>query len=222
MLFVIDFDGTLARQDTVDELLGKFADPAWADVEQDWQDGRITAVECMQRQIRMVKADQVTLENFFRAIEVDESFLPFHRHVSKFARVAIVSDGLDHAIHVASRHAGLPDMPIYANRLHFVHGGIDISHPHLNAQCKAGNGVCKCAVANELSGARGGPVILVGDGKSDACLAHSADVVFAKDSLIRYCEEQNIAHIPFDTFEDVLATVMAWSTHLPQQAVSIA
>lgn len=222
MLFVIDFDGTLARHDTVDELLEKFADPAWADVEQDWQDDRITAVECMQRQIRMVKADRVTLENFFRAIEVDESFLPFHRHVSKFAKVAIVSGGLDHAIHVANRHAGLPDMPIYANRLHFVNGGIDISYPHLNAQCKAGNGICKCAVASELSGTRGGPVILVGDGKSDACLAHSADVVFAKDSLIKYCEEQNITHIPFDTFEDVLTTVMAWSAHLPQQAVSIA
>lgn len=218
MLFVIDFDGTLARKDTVDAMLEKFAPADWEDVEQEWLAGRITAVECMRQQIRMVKADHITIENFFRAIELDESFLPFYRHVSDFARVAIVSDGLDHAIHVATKQADFPDIPSYANRLHFVPDGIDISFPHLTPQCNAGNGVCKCAVARGLSETQGGPVVLVGDGKSDACLARSADTVFAKSSLLGYCREQGIAHIPFDTFDDVLATVKTWRTHLPKQA----
>lgn len=223
MLFVIDFDGTLARKDTVDAMLEKFAPADWADIEREWLDGRITAVQCMQQQIRMVKADHIAIESFFRAIELDDSFLPFYRHVSAFAQVAIVSDGLDHAIKVATKQAGLPEIPAYANRLHFVPDGIDISFPHLTPQCNAGNGVCKCAVARDLSGAQGGPVVLVGDGKSDACLARSADVVFAKSSLLRHCKEQNIAHIPFDTFEDVLAAVKTWATvktwpaHLPKK-----
>lgn len=216
MLFVIDFDGTLARKDTVDAMLENFAPAEWENVELEWLAGRITAVECMQRQIRMVKADHIAIERFFRNIELDLSFLPFYRHVSAFARLAIVSDGLDHAIHVATKQAGLPEIPSYANRLHFVPDGIDISFPYLCSQCDAGNGVCKCAVARNLSGE--GPVVLVGDGKSDACLARRADIVFAKSSLLRHCREQGIAHIPFDTFDDVLATVKTWHIPLPQHA----
>jgi 2-hydroxy-3-keto-5-methylthiopentenyl-1-phosphate phosphatase len=213
MLYVIDFDGTLSTHDTVDALLEKFADLAWAAVEQQWLSGRISAVECMRQQIGMVRADRVALENFFRAIELDPHFLPFYRYVRATAEVAIVSDGLDHAIHVATRHAHFPELPVYANRLHFVPDGIAISYPHLDPHCQAGNGVCKCAVARDLTGSNGGPVILVGDGKSDACLARKADVVFAKGSLIDYCEREEIDYLPFATFADVLAVVQTWPAH---------
>ena len=80
--------------------------------------------------------------------------------------------------------------------------------------------MCKCAVARELSGPVGGPVVLVGDGKSDACLAGSADVVFAKSRLLDYCREQGIAHIPFTSFTDVLSIVKTWRVHQPRIAAS--
>ena len=220
MLFVIDFDGTLSVRDTVDAMLEKFAPAEWEDVEQEWLDGHITAVQCMQKQLRMVKADNVTLESFFRGIQLDASFLPFYKHVSTFSKVAIVSDGLDHAIKVAMKNAAFPELPVYANKLHFFPEGIDISYPHLNASCNAGNGVCKCAVAKDLSSDVGGPVVLVGDGKSDACLAKSADVVFAKGSLIKYCEANNIAFHRFQTFADVLAQIKKWPSNSIQFAKS--
>lgn len=210
MLFIIDFDGTLAVHDTVDAILERFADPSWEQVEQDWLQGKISAVECMTRQLRMVRADNVTLENFFRGIQLDASFLPFYQHIRHLAAVAIVSDGLDHAIKIATRNAALPELPIYANRLHFVPEGIDITFPHRQPDCAGGNGVCKCAVARDLAQGADGPVVLIGDGKSDACLARSADVVFAKGSLTRYCEQENIAHHRFQTFADVLAVVKQW------------
>lgn len=222
MLFVIDFDGTLALRDTVDTLLEQFAPAGWKDVELDWLTGRITAVECMGQQIRMVRADRPALEDFFQSIELDASFLPFYRHVIRHAKVAIVSDGLDHPIQVAIRKASLPNIPVFANRLDFVPNGIDISFPHLDSHCAVGNGVCKCAVARDLAQPVGEPVVLVGDGKSDACLAHRADVVFAKKSLLRYCEEQGIAHIPFDSFADVLAVVEKWGAHPPRKLSLVA
>ena len=49
MLFVVDFDGTLSVRDTVDAMLEQFADPSWEDVEKEWLDGHITAVQCMQK-----------------------------------------------------------------------------------------------------------------------------------------------------------------------------
>jgi 2-hydroxy-3-keto-5-methylthiopentenyl-1-phosphate phosphatase len=84
-----------------------------------------------------------------------------------------------------------------------------MSWPHKNPSCNAGNGVCKCKVAQDLSGGEK-PVVLIGDGKSDACLAKSADIVFAKGSLIKYCEANNIAHFKFQTFADVLTKVKTW------------
>jgi 2,3-diketo-5-methylthio-1-phosphopentane phosphatase len=219
VLFVIDFDGTLSVGDTVDAMLECFAAPEWKAVEQEWLDGRITAIECMQTQLRMVKTDHVTLENFFRGIQLDASFLPFYRHVSQFAQVAIVSDGLDHAIKVAMKNAALPELPIYANKLHFVADGIDISWPHRKLACKGGNGVCKCAVARELGGDQ--RIVLIGDGKSDACLAREADFVFAKSSLRRYCEANAIPHFKFQTFADVLAKVKSWPQVAPEHDSSL-
>ncbi len=57
MLFVVDFDGTLSVRDTVDAMLEQFADPSWEDVEKEWLDGHITAVQCMQKQLRMVSVN---------------------------------------------------------------------------------------------------------------------------------------------------------------------
>lgn len=215
MLFVVDFDGTLSVRDTVDAMLERFAGPEWETVEEEWLAGHITAVQCMQKQLRMVEADHVTLEGFFRGIQLDATFLPFYKHVHQFAKVAIVSDGLDHAIKVAMKNAALPELPVYANKLHFVPDGIDISWPHRNEACKGGNGVCKCAVARNLAEDVDGPIVLVGDGKSDACLAKSADVVFAKGSLVKYCEQQGIAYHQFQTFADVLAKVKTWPVEAP-------
>lgn len=211
MLFVIDFDGTLAVDDTVDRLLEHYADPSWASLEADWLAGRITALECMGAQIGLVNADQVTLERFFRGIELDPHFPAFWDHVRPYAQVAVVSDGLDHAIHTALRGAGL-DLPVFANTLHFVgRDRLELSFPLRQTDCAGGNGVCKCAVARDLAKASGGPVVLIGDGKSDACLAARADIVFAKSSLLRHCQEQAIPHTPFEDFSDILRIVQAWS-----------
>lgn len=220
MYFIVDFDGTLSVRDTVDSMLERFADPEWKAVEEEWLDGKITAIQCMQKQLRMVRVDHVSLEKFFRETKLDAGFLPFYTHVSRFAKVAIVSDGLGHVIKIAMRNAALPEIPVFANKLHFVIDGIDISWPHMNPACSGGNGVCKCAVANALSG--DSRVILIGDGKSDACLAKKADFVFAKGSLITYCESNSIPHHKFETFIDVLAEVRTWPQEMPMQSINLA
>ena len=217
MLFIIDFDGTLSVKDTIDDMLEHFADPSWEDIEQSWLNGEINAVECMTQQVRMVKTDNITLESFFRGIQLDATFVPFYKHISQFAKVAIVSDGLDHAVKVAMRNAAMPDIPVYANHLHFTPSGLDISFPNKVEGCAGGNGTCKCAIAQNLALNANGPVVLIGDGKSDACLASRADIVFAKGSLIKHCEKNAIQHHKFQTFADVLAKVKTWPDQLPQQ-----
>ena len=221
MLFIVDFDGTLSVKDTIDDMLERFADPSWEDIEQSWLNGDINAVECMTQQVRMVKSDNITLESFFRGIQLDATFVPFYKHISQFAKVAIVSDGLDHAVKVAMRSAAMPDIAIYANHLQFTPSGLDISFPNKVEGCAGGNGTCKCTIAQNLSLESGGPVVLIGDGKSDACLAGRADIVFAKGSLIKHCEKNNIQHHKFQTFADVLAKVKTWPTEKPQKVASL-
>jgi 2-hydroxy-3-keto-5-methylthiopentenyl-1-phosphate phosphatase len=212
MLIVVDFDGTISVNDTIDAMLEKFSTPEWIDIEKTWLNGEIDAVTCMTKQISLVRADHVALESFFRSIQLDANFLPFYKYVSQFSKVVIASDGLDHAIKIALRNAGWPEIPIYSNHLNFIPEGIEINFPLRKLDCKGGNGMCKCAVANSLVGEVDEPIVLIGDGKSDACIAAMADIVFAKGSLISHCEKNQIKHHRFQTFADVLNVIKKWPT----------
>lgn len=210
MLFIIDFDGTVAPTDTVDALLERFADPDWRRIEEQWVRGEINSQECMAGQIALVGGDRAALDVFLHSVAIDPSFIDFVRYVRPFADLAVVSDGLDYPIRHALRKLDVP-FAIYANRLGFRQGGLNISFPYADASCKVGSGVCKCAVTRSVNAGRGLTTILIGDGRSDLCLARSADFVFAKGSLRSYCEAENIIHSPFETFGDVLPVIRGWN-----------
>jgi len=221
MIFVVDFDGTAATEDTVDKLLEQHADPAWETVEKEWLDGHIDAQECMRAQVRLVRADRGTLASFVNSIQLDPHFKAFHDYVSHFAALAVVSDGLDYTVRNTLSREGLGTLPVFSNRLHFVGTDqLDISFPYRQSDCAGGNGVCKCSIARRLAAQHGTPVVLIGDGKSDACLAAEADIVFAKGSLIRYCEAEGIPHTPFVDFDDVLRAVEAWNLTMRMSATA--
>jgi 2-hydroxy-3-keto-5-methylthiopentenyl-1-phosphate phosphatase len=221
MLFIVDFDGTVAPHDTVDALLERFADPSWRTIEEEWVCGRLNSRECMKAQLALVTAEREVLEDFFQAVLVDPTFAAFVRYAHTFAEVAVVSDGLDHPIRGALQKFNVPAIPVFANRLEFHARGLDIAFPHTDSACVPQSGVCKCAVAHSLNAGRELPVILIGDGRSDLCIARSADHVFAKGSLLRYCQTEGIAHTPFETFADVQAVIQTWDSVNFNQRVEI-
>ena len=63
--------------------------------------------------------------------------------------------------------------------------------------------MCKCQMMEELSGP-GRVNILVGDGRSDFCVATRADLTFAKSALLDFCRAEKIPHIEHSKFEDVV------------------
>jgi 2-hydroxy-3-keto-5-methylthiopentenyl-1-phosphate phosphatase len=212
MLFIIDFDGTVAPTDTVDALLETFADPKWRLIEDEWTSGRLNSRECMKAQLALVRVDRVALENFFRSIVIDPYFPAFVKHVSAHAEIAVVSDGIDYPIHLALRKIGLSSIGIYANHLEFPADGLDISFPFSDESCAQQSGVCKCAVMRNLSDRAGEPSILIGDGRSDYCVARAVNYVFAKGSLREYCDNNGIAHSSIDSFHEVLSEVQKWDS----------
>ena len=209
MLFIVDFDGTVAPEDTVDALLRTFAGPEWEQIEEEWVRGSINSQQCMAGQVALVRGEHDRLKEFLESVEIDPTFASFVEFVRPFGEVVVVSDGLDYPIRHALRKAGI-DVPIVANAMEFREGGLGISFPYASAECTVGSGVCKCAVSVARNAGRGMPVVLIGDGRSDQCIAREADYVFAKSTLRSICETEGIRHVPFETFADVLDTVRKW------------
>lgn len=192
-----DFDGTIADDDVTDVLLTRLAAPEWERIEADWQLGLIGSRECMTRQVALIDASRQTVDALLDTLTIDPDFPAFVFEARQQGMsVKVVSDGLDYAINrILARH-GLSDLPVFAN--HVVHDGArgwSMSSPHAVVGCAAASGTCKCDIAR-----RHFNTLLVGDGRSDFCVAGTADYVFAKHHLIGHCRWLGIPHQPITDF----------------------
>jgi 2,3-diketo-5-methylthio-1-phosphopentane phosphatase len=204
----VDFDGTIAAVDTTDAILERFADPAWLEIEADWKAGRIGSRECLIRQIDLVRATPAALDALLASFEIDPGFpefLAFCR--ARRLAIAVVSDGLDRSVATVLRRAGI-DLPCYANQL--IHAGGDrwrLAFPNGRDGCKSLAGNCKCAVVRSPPR---GLTIMVGDGRSDFCVAEEADLVLAKSALIGHCVRRRLPYLAFQAFTEATQLLDGW------------
>jgi len=204
-----DFDGTISIEDATDMVLTRFAGSEWEDIEQLWKQGQIGSGECMRRQIALIQASRAELDQFLDTVSIDpgfESFLSYCRRDE--LRVTVVSDGVDYFIRrILARH-GINGLPIVANVLTCSFGQGSESYslfpPFAATGCVSGSGVCKCRVVDstELQ-------VYIGDGRSDFCVSDKVDLVFAKDKLADYCDENGIPYVAFEDFSDLLPKMEA-------------
>ncbi|MBX9588311.1 MAG: MtnX-like HAD-IB family phosphatase [Hyphomonadaceae bacterium] len=204
----MDFDGTIAPVDTTDLLLERFAASAWRDIEEEWKAGRIGSRECMVRQIDLVRATPAELDALIRTVDIDQgfrSFVSLFRHLGH--ALVVVSDGLDRTIRTVLDRNDI-DVPYFANHLRWR--GDDrwrLTFPHARSDCASLSGNCKCSFAegrpSELN-------ILIGDGRSDFCLAGRADLVLAKASLLKHCRNASLPHIAFENFDEATKLLAGW------------
>lgn len=117
------------------------------------------------------------------------------------ARVLVLSEGLDLYVHPILRHAGLSDLPVTCNRAVYRDGTYDILPAADATPCERCLN-CKGAHVRRAQAA-GFRVASVGNGASDLCAAREADLVFARDTLLRYCREEGIAHTAWTELDDV-------------------
>lgn len=211
MLFrvVCDFDGTVTRVDTADAIFEQFAAPEWREIEGLWEAGEIGSAECMRRQVELLDVSLDELHQALDSIEIDPTFAAFQTFChAEGIDLIVVSDGVDYFIRRILQRIGLARLPIRANR--FIQRGprrFSLAHPHRVQDCASGAGTCKCARAAEEGVFR--KTVLIGDGRSDFCVAHEVDIVFAKKSLLRYTRENNLPAFEYVSFADVQATLAA-------------
>lgn len=204
---ICDFDGTVTPFDVTDAILGRFASSEWETVEEEWLQGRISARECMQSQVGLLRVPRDVLDAFLDTVPIDEGFAGFFQYCEGHGqKLLIVSDGMDYAIRrILARH-NLGAIPVIANRLVFLGGDTyKLEFPYGDPGC--GSGVCKCRVSG--NGER--EILLIGDGRSDCCLAGKAACILAKKGkeLLRLCEGKGYPHFAYADFFDIRALFAA-------------
>jgi 2,3-diketo-5-methylthio-1-phosphopentane phosphatase len=223
---LLDFDGTISETDTTDLLLERFADPAWHAIEEEWKAGRIGSRECMVRQIDLVRATPAEMDAFIGTIRIDPWFPEFVRRFRRLGHnLIVVSDGLDRTIRTVLDRADI-NLPYFANHLQWRGGDRwRLTFPHAKGTCATLAGNCKCSFAE------GEPrvlTIMVGDGRSDFCVAGRADLVLARGSLLTHARTNDLPHCGFDSFEEATALLARWldareaAVAVPQRPAQVA
>lgn len=200
---ICDFDGTIAPTDVTDHLLERFADPAWRQIERAWQAKEINSRYCLMQQTEMLSMTARELAERLADIRIDPAFVDFVAFAqSRDCEVRVASEGYGQAIRTLLGHAGATPLPIASTYL--IANGANrwvLGCPFARPDCRSAAATCKCAVAHQgaTSGAR---TLLIGDGRSDFCVAARADFVFARGALLDYCRVRHVPHTPVDNFVD--------------------
>jgi 2-hydroxy-3-keto-5-methylthiopentenyl-1-phosphate phosphatase len=199
-----DYDGTLSMGDTGVVVLEALADPAWHDVEAEYESGEIGSRICLLDEWDLLPRDEAAIRAAAATVALDpdaETLIAELRAAG--AEVAIVSDGFGFYVSERLGHLGLP---IFTNAVDWDHH--TLLFPNEDRCCACSScGTCKQAPIKEARH-RGRTTVLVGDGTSDRKAALLADVVFAKGALARWCGRNGVAHRPFDTLADVAAVLL--------------
>jgi len=202
--FFCDFDGTVTQEDVIDRVLEEFANPAWLEIERSWVNGEIGSRDCLAMQTKLIRAKVRDLLDFLESnIHVDETFVDF----AKFCRdrgfeIVILSDGIDLFIRSILERCGVNGIRVYSNSLGCTNGEYEMHFPYFRNDCLSRSGICKCKIMGEYS-SPSSMNILVGDGRSDFCIARKADLTFAKSELLDFCRVEKIPHMNHNEFGDI-------------------
>lgn len=207
---LVDYDGTVSRQDVGDLLLERHvADQALVRaMDRAFDDGLVGSRELIRWDMEVLPRDAELLRSEAALIPQDETFPAFVRAVRVAgARVEVVSDGL--GFYVASNLArldpALEGLAVVTNA-NDVDGPDGVRFPYGHPTCLV-CGTCKRERVR-LHGAGGRVVIFVGDGASDRYAAHHADIVFAKEALLAWGRATGRRFSAWDRFSEI----QAWFT----------
>ena len=205
-LVLCDFDGTICTVDMGNEILNRFTDEGWNEIDRAYCAGEIGSRDAYSRVAPLFKGTKAQMLEFVNALEkLDPHFPKFYKYCrEKRVDIKIVSDGLDFYIDAILRKYNLQDIEYFSNVLVFRNGNsLSISFPRMNIQCEK-CGTCKTGVLKEYRGSYD-RVIYVGNGYSDVCPAKDADIVFAKDVLYEKCRQNGTACVWYENFNDIRA-----------------
>jgi len=201
----VDFDGTITKKDVGEHMFLEFGDARQAkEIIDRWIEGEITSVDTWTLLCKTIpQFDKEKFDRFLNSIEIDESFIPFVDYCKGHNfQLSVVSDGLDYYIDYILKKEGISTINVFSNKMTLNSGNEIIPlFPYRDEDCRT----CANCKRNHVLDSTGDDEysFYIGDGLSDTCPAQYSDFVFAKNSLLKYCEKNSINFFPFKNFTDV-------------------
>lgn len=202
----IDFDGTITKNDVGEEIFRKFVDEDVVNkIVEDLLSEKISSRECWEA--LCFSAPSIEKKEFDEFILSQEVESTLHRFIDYCIKnnfpVFVLSDGFDYYIEKILNKENLGHLIFFSNELNLTANGKLIpSFPYFNADCRSSSN-CKRNHIIEYS-SEDDYTVYIGDGSSDIDAVQYVDFIFAKDSLLRFCEMNRITFFPFRNFDDVI------------------
>ena len=200
----VDFDGTITREDIGEKMFLKFGDPIEAHrIIDRWIKKEITSIDTWRELCATVKNfDAKKFDLFLEEIDIDPTFKKFVDYCEKHNfELYVLSDGLDYYINRFLEREGLSHLNTYSNKLTFEGEKLVPQFPYTDEECIQ----CANCKRNHIitHSSDEDYTVYIGDGYSDACPVQYCDFIFAKKSLLKFCEVNRISFSPYKNFNDV-------------------
>lgn len=200
----IDFDGTITLRDIGEAFLTNFGDKeVHKSAVEDWIAGKISSAEAWNIMLKSVIFDKQKFNEFLQKAEVDRTFINFVDYAAKMGdEIKILSDGLDLYIDPILRREGLAYLDRFCNKAIVNDNEVKAIYPYQDEECKSCGNCKRNHILNFTSD--DDYTVYIGDGNSDRCPAQFCDFIFAKSSLLKFCEKNRISYFSFNNFDDII------------------
>lgn len=201
-----DFDGTITLKDSNEQLVRYYGNERVKRDEALFVAGKATNREVILRHYGAMRLSPEAYYSVLYPIPLDHAFVQFYSAVkSSGGDITVLTGSAIEGVRNYLRKNGLGDITVYGNRMRIEDGVIVLYPADKPRDTLCGEGPCAFCKSARLAEARksGKQVVYIGDGLTDLCAAKHADVLFAKSTLARYCEENGIRFTRFDSFRDI-------------------
>lgn len=199
-----DFDGTITLEDLGDAVFREFGEiepynsylkERKIDIYQYWH------TLCSKLDNNVKPSD---IKNYVNLTQIDPYFGKFYRLCKENGiPFYILSDGFDIYINEVLNKEGYGEIEFYSNKLLFENEKFVPEFTFAAENCKCFSASCKRNLAVNRIG-EDVISIYIGDGYSDFCGAEHCDIIFAKKTLAKFCNEKRLPHYPWKSFFDII------------------
>lgn len=219
LLIACDFDGTITRRDTLHVIVEAYGTPGvWDDIEPRLRSGELTLEQAMQAEFAGVRATPEEVRELVLAeAPVRAGFVDLVEWTRREGhRLIVFSSGFRTVIDLVLERAGVEGLEILSHEAEFSADGCRLIWSERGAPCRHCERHCKRH--DLMPRRRGEPLVYLGDGISDRCPALLADLLFARDGLAAYLDDEGVSYLGFEDFHTVRSEIERHAARLAAAA----
>lgn len=204
MKIFCDFDGTITYRDTWVDIGNFFIKDKdkHNKIISEYESAQIGSKECFIKECALIEDfDAGIMDKIIDEQNIDPYFISFYNFCkNNNIEIIILSEGMEYYIGKILLKKGI-DVKYYSNDIVINNNKISLTFPNSDSECP----LCGCCKRNILLNNTSDDEISVyiGDGQTDNCVVHYADIVFAKKALASYCWKNNITYFDYIDFQDI-------------------